>query len=87
MSRRFLQARVRLLLLKQDRISIVEDRLKAVDDAESKALYLGSSRADANTERQELLSDLDRHLADYGGCILTPFLCVATREKHNKISS
>ncbi|KAL9632056.1 MAG: hypothetical protein Q9204_003954 [Flavoplaca sp. TL-2023a] len=64
--RRFVILRARLLLLKQDRISILENKLKHLDENEACEIFLTSSRDDANRNRQQLLADLDSALADYG---------------------
>ncbi|KAL8858023.1 MAG: hypothetical protein Q9178_005484 [Gyalolechia marmorata] len=69
-SRRFSVARSRLLLLKQDRVSILEARLNETDQNEERPLFLGCSRLDANTERANILHDLDNALADLDAFVL-----------------
>ncbi|KAJ5335662.1 uncharacterized protein N7506_005598 [Penicillium brevicompactum] len=64
--RRFDWLRARLLLQKQDKLSILEEKLEEVDYLEAAPLYLGKSRSDRNTERISLLSEIDTALADYG---------------------
>lgn len=64
--RRFGKLRARLLLLKQDRLSMIEQRLEQVDQEEGRELFLGKSRRDRNPERIALLSEADTLLADYG---------------------
>ena len=64
--RRFNKLRARLLLLKQDRLSMLEQRLDQVDQQETSPLFLGMSRCDRNTDRLCLLSDIESCLADYG---------------------
>lgn len=59
-------SRARLLLRKQDRVSVLEEKLQVLDREEQRLLFLGSLRRDVNTERESLLSELDRALADYG---------------------
>lgn len=59
-------ARARLLLRKQDRVSVLEEKLQTLDREEQRLLFLDSLRRDMNTERERLLSELDRALADYG---------------------
>lgn len=59
-------ARARLLLRKQDRVSVLEQRLQELDQNEERPLFLGSLRRDCNAERKSLLVDLDHALADYG---------------------
>lgn len=76
--RRFSNLRVRLLLLKQDKLSLLEMRLDEIDRSETALLRLGSCRSDDNSERQSVLSKIDSALADYGSCFLgthpwTPF--------------
>jgi hypothetical protein len=64
--RRFDKLRARLLLQKQDKLSMLEEQLEQVDYEETSPLYLGKSRCDRNAERISLLSEIDSHLADYG---------------------
>jgi hypothetical protein len=45
---------------------LLEQRLDELDEAEQRPLFLGSMRRDQNEERQKLLQELDRALADYG---------------------
>jgi hypothetical protein len=66
MCRRFNRLRARLLLLKQDRISCLEEQLDQIDHNEPLPLFLGKSRGDSNSERISILSQLDSALADYG---------------------
>ncbi|KAK3983803.1 hypothetical protein QBC44DRAFT_338052 [Cladorrhinum sp. PSN332] len=63
--RRFDKVRARLLLLKQDKLSILEERLEQVDREETSLLFLGKSRCDRNVERLALLSEIESGLADY----------------------
>ncbi|KAK1992551.1 hypothetical protein LX36DRAFT_694201 [Colletotrichum falcatum] len=63
--RRFNKVRARLLLLKQDRLVALEERLDEIDHQETSSLFLGKSRSDGNQERILLLSELDSCLADY----------------------
>ena len=72
--------RARLLLLKQDRISILENKLKHLDENEACEIFLTSSRDDANRNRQQLLADLDSALADYG-TLAYPY-CVPPARHH-----
>ena len=64
--RRFSNLRTRLLLLKQDKLSILEQQLEKIDRNEHSPLFLGSSRDDRNEERSSKLSEIDKALADYG---------------------
>jgi hypothetical protein len=67
--RRFSTLRARLLLLKQDKISVLERKLEAIDRKDAKdndLLRLGSIRCDDNEERLSLLSQIDDALSDYG---------------------
>ena len=64
--RRFSNLRARLLFLKQDKLSMLEEQLERIDSVERAALFLGSSRDDTNDERRAVLSDIDAALADYG---------------------
>ena len=58
--------RMRLLLLKQDEISMLEESLNTIDMVEDRELFLGCSRRDGNTARQETLQELKKSLAEYG---------------------
>ncbi|KAL2065987.1 hypothetical protein VTL71DRAFT_2058 [Oculimacula yallundae] len=62
--RRFSVVRARLLLLKQDKVSILEESLNEVDEQETRRMFLGSSRRDQNQERRRLLEELDAALKD-----------------------
>ena len=64
--RRFSRLRARLLLLKQDKLSALEEQLEKIDQEERAAFCLGSSRDDANEERKLVLADIDKDLAEYG---------------------
>lgn len=64
--RRFNRLRARLLLLKQDKLSILEERLDQIDAQEASPLFLGKSRYDANMDRLSLLTEIEARLADYG---------------------
>ncbi|KAI1825595.1 hypothetical protein F4861DRAFT_500915 [Xylaria intraflava] len=67
--RRFSTLRVRLLLLKQDKLSQLEKRLEKIDQEHTGQLSLGSSRKDFSEERKEILSNIDEALADYDALI------------------
>ncbi|KAK3386537.1 hypothetical protein B0H63DRAFT_467931 [Podospora didyma] len=67
--RRFSNLRVRLLLLKQDKLSLLEERLEKIDREEVALLSLGSSRDDTNRERISVLAEIDAALADYDALI------------------
>jgi len=64
--RRFSTLRSRLLLLKQDQLSILEQQLERIDATESAPLFLGCSRDDQNGERAATLLEINSALADYG---------------------
>ncbi|KAJ3566496.1 hypothetical protein NPX13_g7109 [Xylaria arbuscula] len=63
--RRFSTLRTRLLLLKQDKLSILERKLERIDQTENNMLRLGSNRSDDNAERGVLLSEINNALIDY----------------------
>ncbi|KAL6803301.1 hypothetical protein GGI42DRAFT_342612 [Trichoderma sp. SZMC 28013] len=63
--RRFSTLRTRLLLLKQDRLSILERQLEKIDRNEKAMLSLGSCRADKNEDRQAVLAEIDDALENY----------------------
>lgn len=54
-----------MLLLKQDKLSLLEKRLEKLDRDEPILLRLGSSRRDNNTERNAVVAEIDAALADY----------------------
>jgi hypothetical protein len=64
--RRFMNLRARLLLLKQDRLSVLEQRLDEIDKEEVNILFLGKSRWDGNADRLSVLSEIESAMADYG---------------------
>ncbi|PMD31747.1 hypothetical protein L207DRAFT_572531 [Hyaloscypha variabilis F] len=63
--RRFLRLRSRLLCLKQDKLSQLEEQLDNLDHNETSPLFLGMSRCDRNTARTSLLSQVSVLLDDY----------------------
>ncbi|ATZ48866.1 hypothetical protein BCIN_04g00840 [Botrytis cinerea B05.10] len=63
--RRFPRLRARLLLLKQDKLSLLEQRLDEIDQNEVCPLFLGQSRSDKNVARSALLSEIETSLAEY----------------------
>ncbi|KAI2616350.1 hypothetical protein GGR54DRAFT_631828 [Hypoxylon sp. NC1633] len=73
--RRFSYLRARLLLLKQDKLSMLEEKLKKIDYDECNSLRLGSQRRDDNADRLSVMSEIDEAMHDYGtaACIF-PFL-------------
>ena len=64
--RRFATLRARLLLMKQDKLSLLEQELDQVDKDETRQLFLGSCRRDQNSRRKQVMQELDGALADYG---------------------
>jgi hypothetical protein len=54
------------LLHKQTKLCDLEAKLAAVDAEETRQLYLSSWRLDANTQRKELLQEIDEKLSEYG---------------------
>lgn len=67
------------MLLRQDRLAILEKELDKIDREESFPLSLGSSRRDANQERHAVISEIDGALADYGNCLTRPHCLVLSR--------
>ncbi|KZN90081.1 hypothetical protein EN45_001920 [Penicillium chrysogenum] len=64
--RRFTNLRSRVLLAKQDRLSVLEDKLEALGKAEDRPIFLGSCRIDQNQERKQVLLEIDLALSSYG---------------------
>ncbi|KAM3081858.1 hypothetical protein ACMFMG_004328 [Clarireedia jacksonii] len=63
--RRFSRLHARLLLLKQDNLSLLEQRLDEIDQNEPCPLFLGQCRSDKNLARKTILSEIDSCLTDY----------------------
>ncbi|KAL9479977.1 hypothetical protein ACSS6W_004763 [Trichoderma asperelloides] len=65
--RRFSTLRTRLLLLKQDELSRLEEQLENIDaeDERSFPIFLGNNREDNNQDRKEILKKIDIALNDY----------------------
>lgn len=72
MCRRFGTLRARILLLKQDRLSILEEKLEQIDRDEKSPLFLGKSRMDKNADRLALLEEIEKTMDDYGTSPETP---------------
>lgn len=64
--------RARTLLLKQDKLAMLEKQLQRIDKNKSEVLYLGSCRADKSSEREVVLLQIDNALRDYGMKNWTP---------------
>lgn len=52
--------------MKQDRLAVLEEKLHNLDRNEENPSFLASCRRDRNINRQEVLSDIDRALREYG---------------------
>ncbi|KAL0932610.1 uncharacterized protein CTRU02_211573 [Colletotrichum truncatum] len=63
--RRFLRLRARVLLLKQDHLSVLEEKLDLLDEKEESPLFLGKSRCDRNEARKSLLLEIESCLSSY----------------------
>lgn len=64
--RRFDRLRARVLLLKQDKLSLLEQQLDEIDENEKCAIFLGKSRCDSNADRAAVLAEIEDRLGDYG---------------------
>lgn len=64
--RRFDRLRARVLLLKQDKLSLLEQQLDEIDENEKCAIFLGKSRCDSNADRAAILAEIEDRLGDYG---------------------
>jgi hypothetical protein len=64
---------MRMLLIKQDEISILEDELSKLDQDEPSEMFLGSSRQDMNQTRKSVLLKLDKAFKLYGMDILLSY--------------
>ena len=78
--------RIRLLLQKQDRLSVLEQELERIDKEEVAPLFLGCNRLDGNKARQQVLDDIDTALADYGAQRISQFLLTKLRAKGAYVS-
>ncbi|KAL7658246.1 hypothetical protein M752DRAFT_278779 [Aspergillus phoenicis ATCC 13157] len=67
--RRFSSLRTRDILMKQDRLAVLEEKLHNLDRNEENPSFLASCRRDRNINRQEVLSDIDRALCEYDDAI------------------
>ncbi|KAI1460609.1 hypothetical protein F4805DRAFT_369275 [Annulohypoxylon moriforme] len=63
--RRFDKLRARLLLLKQDKLVLLEDQLERIDQQETSPLFLGRSRSDRNEDRLSTLSEIEVALNEF----------------------
>lgn len=72
--RRFSTLRTRLLLSKQDSLSVLETKLDKIDRAEKCKAFLGSKRRDRNQERHNVLFQIEGELAGYGWFFFLPVL-------------
>lgn len=64
--RRFSTLRTRILLSKQDSLSVLENKLDKIDRAEKCKVFLENRRRDRNQERQNVLLQIEGELAGYG---------------------
>lgn len=63
--RRFTLLRTRLLLHKQDKLVTLEEELELVDASETRPLFRGCLRRDANQVRADLMGRIDTALQEY----------------------
>lgn len=64
--RRFSTLRTRLILLAQDKLTVLEDRLNKLDQEESSPLFLACSRKDRNSNREDVILQIQTSLSAYG---------------------
>ncbi|KAF2228961.1 hypothetical protein EV356DRAFT_496982 [Viridothelium virens] len=67
--RRFGVLRARVLLAKQDGISVLEKQLEHIDNEEHSPLFLGSLRDDRNVQRARVMTEIDMALAEYDALV------------------
>ena len=70
-SRKFLAMRARLLFVKQDHLSMLEERLDEIDHSEPRKMFLGNLRRDRNYSRKNVLDSMDKALRDYGKILIS----------------
>ncbi|KAF5240591.1 hypothetical protein FAUST_4269 [Fusarium austroamericanum] len=63
--RRFGRLRARLLLIKQDKLAVLEKKLDDIDNAEPIPFFLGKTRLDGNQDRLAVLAEIESNLAEY----------------------
>ncbi|KAI2464030.1 hypothetical protein F4781DRAFT_440014 [Annulohypoxylon bovei var. microspora] len=63
--RRFSNLRTRLLLLKQDNLSLLEKKLNRIDQDDPSPLFLACSRMDRNAARAAVVAEIESTLAAY----------------------
>lgn len=80
MFRQFKMLHCRLLLLNQEELCSLEEKLHQVDVADRTQLHLSSRTHDANLERQNLLSEIRDKLRQYGSFSKEDSLCIVQRE-------
>lgn len=64
--RRFDRLRNRVLLSKQDRLSVLEMELDLLDETEASRGFLASIRHDHNKKRLQVMAQIEACLTDYG---------------------
>jgi len=85
--RRFMTLRARVLLYKQDELSILEENLNAIDGAEQSELFLGCKRLDSNPQRAQLVFEIEQKLSSYGMSVAVVFRCCSPRHlKEHRIT-
>lgn len=57
---------MRLLLLKQNEVLVLQEALDKLDEEETNWLSLSCFRRDSNRERQQILERLTKSLEEYG---------------------
>lgn len=57
---------MRLLLAKQDKLSILEKRLNKLDREEPAPVFLSSMRMNGSSERAAIISEIEDALGSYG---------------------
>ncbi|KAL4727146.1 hypothetical protein ACLX1H_006047 [Fusarium chlamydosporum] len=67
--RRFSRLRARLLLIKQDRLAVLEQKLDDIDNAETIPIFLGKARIDRNQDRLSVLAEIESTLAEYDNLV------------------
>lgn len=72
--RGFIRTRMRLLLVKQNEIQQLEQKLDNIDTIEKRQIYLGCLQRDGNDERKRTLEELRQQLLTYGTSSQLDFL-------------
>lgn len=67
------------MLLNQDKLCVLEQKLEKIDQEETSPLFLGMSRLDRNPAKQDVLSEIESSLAEYDAFVERTHRCYCLR--------